>query len=300
MSQTPATLQTLITQVETNILSKNYDKALELVDQLLKNDEKNIFALAYRERIFLLSGKIEKTVQPQNVQRLSLAISESYNTLLMEVWKDGIVSDVEHFRLDNLRSILAINEETHNEIEFNVRKHYYLKEYKQEWQNGSRKFDHLISKFRLAPKEIQQLKPDIDELMRKLLHPASVLVLDDDPNFLLWTKTILEKNNYLCITAKTPEDGLKILASNSVDVILCDIAFGNMNMNGFAFYQELRKNNSLRFIPFIVVTGLTQNSFLVTSRKLGIDDYMLKPIDSDLLLAIIQGKLRRIQEIQNS
>ncbi len=76
------------------------------------------------------------------------------------------------------------------------------------------------------------------------------------------------------------------------DIVLCDIAFGQRNMNGFMFYERFRSMERFSAVPFIFISALNQKELIRTGKKLGVDDYLTKPVENDVLLAAIEGVRR--------
>ena len=125
-------------------------------------------------------------------------------------------------------------------------------------------------------------------------------MLDDDEKFLDAIKIILTDGGYYCFTVISGEEALQLLDTTTPDLILCDINFTKPNMSGFAFYERFRSMDRFLPTPFIFLSGLDQDVLIRTGKKLGADDYLTKPIDTEMLLATIEGKLRRSRELRRT
>ena len=124
---------------------------------------------------------------------------------------------------------------------------------------------------------------------------ASVLIVDDEPDLLENLGLALEGENYHILTAGNGVEALQILQSQSVDLILADIAMPDMN--GYQLYERVRQNMEWISIPFIFLTARTMDSDIRYGKELGVDDYLAKPIRAADLLAVVRGKLRRAQQL---
>ena len=114
--------------------------------------------------------------------------------------------------------------------------------------------------------------------------PEKILVVDDDAGFLKMTKAVLEKAGYEVMVASDGEQGLKAIDQSLPGLILSDMLMPGMN--GFTFCQKLKFQDKTKDIPIIVLSAKIQleDSF----RALGVDDFLPKPIDVELL----QNKIR--------
>ena len=137
-------------------------------------------------------------------------------------------------------------------------------------------------------------------MIKSLDSKGVILSLDDDRNFLLLIERLLEKNGYLCLTTTSGEEALNLLENFSPDLVLCDIAFGQKNMNGFMFYEKFRAIEKLTSVPFIFISALNQKELIRTGKRIGVDDYIIKPVENDVLLATIEGRIRRTREIKKA
>ena len=125
---------------------------------------------------------------------------------------------------------------------------------------------------------------------------TKILCIDDEPDLRENINIILSQEGYEVIEASNGEDAYQKFIDNIPDFIVCDIDMPIMN--GYEFFTKVHKNykQELNNIPFIFLTGLHNKDNRLEGIKLGIDDYMLKPIDFDLLLSTIQAKLSKIGE----
>jgi len=232
-----------------------------------------------------------------SIKRTAVAI-EAYKALLMEIWRDGAISDEEQARVDSMRETFAITQEEHSQIEKDVRMASYMNSIRNEWQRGITQFEPLRQKYNISDSEQMTLEPKVMQLIQSLQSNGSVLVLDDDVSFLSVIKQILQDSGYYCFVTTTGEDGLQVLESMTPDIVLCDINFSKPHMSGFAFYERFRTIDKFLFTPFIFLSALDQDVLIRTGKKLGADDYITKPIDTEMLLATIEGKLRRSRELR--
>jgi DNA-binding response OmpR family regulator len=124
---------------------------------------------------------------------------------------------------------------------------------------------------------------------------VSILVVDDEPNLRSSIRHTLEMVGYLVLTASDGEQALALLQSHPVDLILADIAMPGMN--GYQLYERVRENPQWMAVPFIFLTARAMDSDIRYGKELGADDYLVKPIGPQDLLATIRGKLRRGRQI---
>ena len=103
------------------------------------------------------------------------------------------------------------------------------------------------------------------------------------------TKTILKKKGYEVISMTNAVDALDYFYDNVIDLIVSDIMMPNMD--GFEFAESVREIN--QNIPILFVTA--KSAFEDKSRGfgLGVDDYMVKPIDINELVLRVEALLKR-------
>ncbi|HET6410200.1 MAG TPA: sigma-54 dependent transcriptional regulator [Chthoniobacteraceae bacterium] len=116
---------------------------------------------------------------------------------------------------------------------------------------------------------------------------ARILIADDEPLFLRTTAALLRKAGYHCTTAPTGQSALEALAREPFDLILSDLNMpGNLRLE---LLLEGRKK--WPDTPLIVITGAPSLPSAIESVRLGITDYLLKPVKYDDLLSAVRRAL---------
>ena len=119
----------------------------------------------------------------------------------------------------------------------------------------------------------------------------SVLVIDDDPDFCLLIKTILEAKGMDVISAASIIGGKKILETELPNVIILDMEL--QNEFGTEFLKQRSTNLIWSKIPVIVCSSQNLSSVVKAAIRFGADDYLLKPIKQTWLIQRIRKILMR-------
>ncbi len=116
----------------------------------------------------------------------------------------------------------------------------------------------------------------------------TILIAEDSSVILNLTKKILELQNYKIITAKNGGEVLKQVEGNKIDAILMDL---NIPVkNGMDCTREIRahENKDIAQIPIIAVTGNANNYTMEDFKEAGINAYLPKPLDFDMLVQTVK------------
>jgi len=120
------------------------------------------------------------------------------------------------------------------------------------------------------------------------MNPATILVVDDEPQIRRVMRTTLSNNGYTVTEARSGEEALEKIRSQSPDLILLDI---NMpSMGGLETCREIRNGSD---VPVIMLTVRNTERDKVRALDAGADDYVVKPFGMEELLARIRAALRR-------
>jgi CheY-like chemotaxis protein len=124
-----------------------------------------------------------------------------------------------------------------------------------------------------------------------------ILVVDDEPDMVVFLCTWLEDNGYAARSANDGEQALHSILKNRPDLVLMDL---NMpHQSGIQLYRELQDRDSLRTIPVIFVTGLTQYQ-IFNSACAPLPEpaaCIPKPIDMECLQQTIERVLKSGREL---
>lgn len=127
--------------------------------------------------------------------------------------------------------------------------------------------------------------------------PPLILIVDDNPANVEILQMRLAANNYEIITAADGEEGLAMARDALPDLILLDIMMPKMD--GIEVCRHIRADDSLPFIPIIMVTAKADSKDVVAGLEAGGDEYLTKPVDHAALVARVKSMLR-IKELHDT
>ncbi|WP_298729333.1 response regulator transcription factor [uncultured Granulicatella sp.] len=119
----------------------------------------------------------------------------------------------------------------------------------------------------------------------------SILVAEDDHAIRTLITTKLKQENYTIYVAENGEEALSLMEKHQVDLLISDIMMPVMD--GYALVKALRETKYT--LPILMITAKSQLESLEEAFKLGVDDYMVKPIRLAELVLRVQALLRRAQ-----
>lgn len=121
---------------------------------------------------------------------------------------------------------------------------------------------------------------------------AKVLCIDDDEGTLDLLKEELEEAGYVVRLAADGQSGLESALRDAPDAIVCDIAMPVLS--GWEVRARLNEADArFKEIPFIYLSAYDDRETILRARRLGADDHLSKPIDFELLGAILEQHLSR-------
>ena len=121
---------------------------------------------------------------------------------------------------------------------------------------------------------------------------SKILLCEDDTNLGMVLKNYLELNEYDVILERDGRLGLAAFQREKFDICLLDVMMPNMD--GFTLAEEIRDVDP--DIPLFFLSAKTMKDDIIQGYKLGADDYITKPFDSEVLLLKIKAILKRNEE----
>ncbi len=107
------------------------------------------------------------------------------------------------------------------------------------------------------------------------------MVVDNEPDIVDLTRTVLEIGGYQVVPAYSGEECLKLLEKESVDLILLDIMMPGMS--GWDVFNRIKRNDKGIKVAFMSVLEISEKRKQVLLDE-GLADYIMKPFDKDTLL----------------
>jgi len=120
-----------------------------------------------------------------------------------------------------------------------------------------------------------------------------ILLCEDDTNLGMVLKNYLELNDYDVTLERDGRLGLAAFQREKHDICLLDVMMPNMD--GFTVAEEIRDIDP--DIPLFFLSAKTMKEDIIQGYKLGADDYITKPFDSEVLLLKIKAILKRNEEL---
>ena len=136
-----------------------------------------------------------------------------------------------------------------------------------------------------------------------------ILIVDDEPDVIIFLSAVLEESGYETIGAKDGVEGLELLRKESPDLVVLDVMLPRKS--GMTMFQELRQDEKTSRIPVVIVTGVSEVmgvdfkdfTFRPADDKTAIqapgpgkepipDAYIEKPIDPEELVKVIKDALK--------
>lgn len=118
---------------------------------------------------------------------------------------------------------------------------------------------------------------------------VKILVVEDEKDLNRFVSLSLKNSGYEVVSAENGVVALFEMEKNKFDLILTDIMMPEMN--GFEFSEIVRTSN--KNIPIIFMTAREDKESKMLGYNIGIDEYVTKPFDMDILLMKIKAILRR-------
>lgn len=122
----------------------------------------------------------------------------------------------------------------------------------------------------------------------------TVLCIDDEADIRQLLAEELSDAGLNVIEAENGQEGLEKIIAHWPDIVICDVSMPVMS--GHELMAEIQINHpEFSKIPFIMLTAMADRQNMIEGLESGVDDYITKPLDLDLLVAKVRGCVNRIQ-----
>ena len=116
-----------------------------------------------------------------------------------------------------------------------------------------------------------------------------ILIIDDSITNVILLDAILGNRGYEIIKTSSVKEALPFMGHTLPDLILLDLLMPRVS--GYKFLEDIRKNERTKNIPVMIVTAVIEKESKIKTQKLGIIDYIEKPIDIHALIEKVEETL---------
>lgn len=120
---------------------------------------------------------------------------------------------------------------------------------------------------------------------------ARILVVDDQLSVQKMVESILQAKGHAVTSVGSAMDALEAVAMNSFELVITDVMMPG-GANGFDLTRTLRADKRTATLPIIILTGRREQRDIEKGIEAGTDDYVIKPIDPDILVAKVDSLLK--------
>lgn len=121
---------------------------------------------------------------------------------------------------------------------------------------------------------------------------TTILIIDDDPDFVNATRIVLEKEGYKVERAAGGKEGFQVARKSSPDLVILDVMMDSV-LDGVSVSRKMNEDDVTRDIPIVMVTSIANTDYaelFPTDEYIHIDAFLSKPIDPEKLIK----KIRRV------
>ena len=126
----------------------------------------------------------------------------------------------------------------------------------------------------------------------------TILLVDDDPDFVEITTAILETKQYQVRSAGDPDEGFTKLEEEIPDLLILDVMMGR-GAGGFVMARKIRKDSRFDQVPILMLTSMTEQTGFdipgqrISEKFLPVDDYVEKGLKPHELLQKVEQQLAK-------
>lgn len=158
--------------------------------------------------------------------------------------------------------------------------------------NGISSLEHTLAALDLeplAPITKQVVRSPSDSIPERLL-AARILIVDDESYSVLVLRKFLQQNGYSQVLSTTePQKSLDLIRRERPDLVLLDVTMSQVS--GLELLQVIKADETTSKIPIIMLTDSSEAYVKTQALKMGVSDFLSKPVDSNELLIRVRNVL---------
>ncbi|HSO27144.1 MAG TPA: HD domain-containing phosphohydrolase [Anaerolineales bacterium] len=123
----------------------------------------------------------------------------------------------------------------------------------------------------------------------------TVLIVEDNAVLREGLREMLSAEGFIALCAENGVEALEQMSAITPDLILSDISMPEMD--GLEFFSAVRAHPDWVTIPFVFLTARSEKEDILTGKKLGAEDYLIKPLTRDELITAVRSRLNRSRQL---
>lgn len=304
----------ILKRVDQLIRSGEIDQSIREIIHAKEIDPSNFYIRAYEERLVYLKEQHEKSIEKERTRKQAEEAARLRDAELLrrrederKTRKDAVPRqdegrrNGEKFPTDAKqgRTVADGGKPTFTPPAIVTPEKVYAEAFGRAWSSGNftpqqaAALQNLRRELGISHGRQVQIASEILAGMQSGPSTNCILVIDDDEEMLLVISELLTYNGYHVIALSTSDEALALLKRWKPRLVLSDINLQTSTMGGFDFYEKIREMEHLLDVPFVFLSGMSDEMLVRKGKELGIDDYLIKPVAELDLIATVKGKLKR-------
>ena len=119
-----------------------------------------------------------------------------------------------------------------------------------------------------------------------------ILCVDQDERVLTGLGATLRRHGYRCVGAASYDEAIEVLTGLVPDIVVSEVNF-EAGPRGFDLFLWMRSSASFKEIPFLFHATRLDRDILIAGKRFGVDDFIVKPADGDVIAAAVAQTLLR-------
>jgi CheY-like chemotaxis protein len=310
----------ILKRVDQLIKAGEIERSVREIIRAKEIDPTNVYIHAYEERLAYLKVEHEKNAEQERTRkqaeeaarkrdaelRRQLEQEQQRRTEELARQETARKKQEEQIRLEQEQArATAVREPVPPPAPKPDAEKAYVDALRKAWSAGnitpqqSMALQKLRTEIGISPERQLQIDSKILSEIQSAAKSDTILVIDDDKEMLMLISEMLTLHGYQVTALTTSDEAYTLLKNWKPRLILSDVNLETSTMGGFTFFEKARELKHLLDVPFIFLTGLSDEAIVRTGKELGVDDYLTKPISEENLIAAVKGKLKRFGHLGN-
>lgn len=308
----------ILKRVDQLIKAGEIDRSVREIIQAREIDPSNVYIHAYEERLAYLKEEHEKNTEREHTRKLAeeaarqrdaelrQQLEEEQNRHKQEIARQETERKKQEEQVRAEKERVRCTEDRQpgpSPATTSDAERIYADAVRKTWSGGnitpqqSMVLQKLRTEIGISPDRQLQIDSKILLELQSKAALETILVIDDDQDMLRVISQILALHGYQVTSLTTSDEAYALLKSWKPRLILSDVNLETSTMGGFTFFEKVRELKHLQDVPFLFLTGLTDEALIRTGKELGVDDYLTKPVSEENLMAAVKGKLKRFAKL---